>query len=282
MLNLIPHPLAGTPFGAALDLCLILAALMWLYSVIRRDYSWIDRLWQVCPPVYCLMVAAAADFELTRVNLMTGLVILWGTRLLYNHYRKGGFRKGGEDYRWAHVQRQFGPVGFQLLNATFIAPGQMLIIWLFTSPIHQAWLAGNAPFTGLDIAATVLFLGFFAGEAIADNQMWAFQQDKKRRIAAREEVPQPFMNAGLFRYCRHPNYLCEMGMWCVFYLFSVAASGEWVHWTGLGFVLLTPVFAGSIRLTESISAERYPSYTAYQEATPCLIPGLKRRRNARQ
>ncbi len=67
-LNLIPHPLTGTPFGAALDLCVSLAALTWLASVITREYSWGDRLWQVCPPIYCLMVAAASDFESTRVN----------------------------------------------------------------------------------------------------------------------------------------------------------------------------------------------------------------------
>lgn len=276
-LNLIPHPLTGTPFGAALDLCLIVAVLMWLYSVIRRDYSGIDRAWQICPPVYCLMVAFAAGFQTARVNLMTALVIVWGGRLVYNHYRKGGFRKGGEDYRWAHVQEQYGPVGFQILNVTFITPGQMLIIWLFTSPIHKAWLPDAAPLGWLDLAAAILFIGFFACETVADNQMWAFQQDKKRRIAAGEEVEQPFMNRGLFRYCRHPNYLGELGMWWVFYLFSVAASGEWINWTGLGFLLLTPVFTGSIRLTESISAERYPSYAEYQATTPCLIPGLRRR-----
>ena len=37
-LNLIPHPLTGTPFGAALDVCVILAALTWLASVITREY----------------------------------------------------------------------------------------------------------------------------------------------------------------------------------------------------------------------------------------------------
>ena len=92
--------------------------LLWLYSVVRRDYSGIDRLWQLCPPVYCLMVAVAVDFEFTRVNLMTTLVILWGARLVYNHYRRGGFGKSGEDYRWKAVQEQYGPVGFQLLNVT--------------------------------------------------------------------------------------------------------------------------------------------------------------------
>ena len=51
-MNLIGH----------LDLCLILAAVVWLLSVITREYSWIDRLWSLCPPVYCLLVAAGLDF----------------------------------------------------------------------------------------------------------------------------------------------------------------------------------------------------------------------------
>ena len=95
----IDHPLAGTPIGAALDLCIVLAALAWLLSVVTRDYSWVDRLWSICPVLYCLIVAAALDFEAPRVNLMTVLAGLWGVRLTYNLARKGGYWVGGEDYR---------------------------------------------------------------------------------------------------------------------------------------------------------------------------------------
>ena len=64
-------------------------------------------------------------------------------------------------------------------------------------------------------------------------------------------------------------------MWVVFYLFGVAASGQWAHWTGLGFILLIALFIPSIRLTERISAEKYPGYADYQASTPVLIPGLR-------
>ena len=225
-LNLIGHPLTGTPFGAALDLCLILAALCWLLSILTREYSWVDRLWQLCPPAYCLIVAAAADFESTRLNLMTVLVTAWGLRLAYNFARKGGFSMGGEDYRWATVRARTGPVGFQLLNVTFIAPGQMLLIWLFTSPMHQAWVWREAPMNALDIGAALAFVALLVGETVADEQMWKFQQDKKRRVAAGEAVAQPFMTTGLFRFSRHPNYFCELGMWWMFYLFAVAGVGR--------------------------------------------------------
>ena len=271
-LNVINHPLTGTPFGTALDLCLVLAVLTWLLTAITRECSWVDRLWSICPPVYCLLVATGTGFDSPRINLMAALVTLWGARLTFNYARKGGYWKGGEDYRWPVVREQLGPVRFQLLNITFVSPGQMLMIWLFTAPIHQAWLWRNEPLGWLDAVAALLFLVLLIGQTVADEQMWAFQQDKKRKIAAGEPVEQPFLRSGLFAYARHPNYFCEIGMWVVFYLFAVAASGQWLHWSGLGFVLLALLFSGSIRLGESISAGKYPTYSEYQATTPCVIP----------
>ena len=141
--------------------------------------------------------------------------------------------------------------------------------------MHQAWLWREAPLGLLDILAAVLFLSLLALETVADQQMWAFQQDKKRRMMAGEQGVQPFLRTGLRRYSRHPNYLGEIGMWWVFYLFAVAASGQWMHWTGLGFVFLTLLIVGSIPLTEKISARKYPDYRTYQDSTPMLVPFLR-------
>ncbi|MXX33714.1 MAG: DUF1295 domain-containing protein [Gemmatimonadetes bacterium] len=231
-----------------------------------------DRLWSICPPVYCLIVAFATDFQFARVNVMTLLVVLWGARLTYNFARKGGYRPGGEDYRWATVREKAGPVGFQVLNITFVHPGQMVLLWLFASPIHRAWAFGDLPLNRLDFVAAGLFFLLLVGQTVADNQQWDFQQDKKRRIAAGEEVEQPFLTTGLFRYSRHPNYFCEIAMWCVFYLFAIAASGEWLHWTGLGCIGLILLVIPSLRMTEQLSAAKYPAYRDYQATTSALIP----------
>ena len=265
------NPLAGSPYGDMLILCLVLAALCWLLSVLTREYSWVDRLWSIAPPIYCLWVAGAADFDSARLNLMAGLVTLWGVRLTFNYARKGGYWKGGEDYRWATVRARTGPVGFQVLNATFIAPGQMLLIWLFSAPIHSAWPWRDTPFTWMDAALGMLFLAFLIGETVADEQMWAFQRDKRRKLQNGEQA-EPFLRTGLYHYSRHPNYFCELGTWWTFYLFAVTASGQWLHWTGWGFVLLTLLFHGSTNLAESISSGKYPSYRDYQASVPRLIP----------
>lgn len=45
-----------------------------------------------------------------------------------------------------------------------------------------------------------------------------------------------------------------------------------MHWSGLGIILLVAVFVGSIRLTESVPAEKYPGYADYQSTPPMLLP----------
>ena len=84
-LNFIDHPLVGTPFGVALDLCIVLATTCWVLSILTREYSWVDRLWSIAPAVYCLIGAVDLEFQSARGNVMTVLVTLWGIRLTFNY-----------------------------------------------------------------------------------------------------------------------------------------------------------------------------------------------------
>ena len=279
---MINHFLTETPYGTALYVCIGIAAFCWVMSLVTRECSWVDRLWSIAPPVYCFIVAADLDFRSVRVNIMTALVLMWSVRLTFNFALKGGYWIGGEDYRWAHLRQELSPLQFQLVNVTFVAPGQMAIIWLFTSPIHRAWEHSGKPLGWLDYLAIVLFLVFFVYESVADAQMWRFQQNKKRQINAGLEVSQPFMNEGLFRFSRHPNYFGEMAIWVTFYLFAISVSSPVWHWTGLGWVLLILLFQPSARLTEKISSEKYPTYSSYQAAVPMFIPNPFRTKRAEQ
>ncbi len=255
------------PLTSALALALALGVLCWLLSLLTREYSWVDRLWSLTPPLFALHFAGHAGFADVRLNVMAGLAVAWGARLTWNFARKGGYAPGGEDYRWAEVQRRLGPVGFQVLNATFIGPLQNLLLLGLAVP---AYYAGGAPLGATDAVALALFLLFLLGETVADEQQWRFQKSKK---AAREAgLPHPpFLTRGLFRYSRHPHYFCEQALWWSFYLFSVASAG-WLHPGILGPLCLTLLFQGSTALTEQISLKRYPSYAAYQRTTSRLLP----------
>lgn len=271
-LNFIDHPLVGTPYGVALDLGILLAVACWVLSILTREYSWVDRLWSVLPAVYCVVVAVELEFQSVRVNVMTLLATMWAIRLTFNNALKGGYWIGGEDYRWIYLRKQMSKLEFQLVNVAVVAVGQMAVVWLFASPVHQAWVHSTRPMGWLDFVAAGVFLVLLVFETIADAQMWRFQQNKKRLIKEGVEVEQPFIDSGLFRFSRHPSYFCEMGMWVTFYAFAIAASGQFWHWTGLGCLLLILVFQGSTRLAEKISGEKYSTYSKYQARVPKLIP----------
>ena len=268
----IDHPLVGTPYGTALDLCVALVVFCWMASTAIRDYSWVDRLWSVLPAVYCLIVAVDVGIASARITVMAALACLWGARLSFNLARRDGYRPGNQDHRWIYIREQYHPVAFEVFSVVVVSAGQLAIIWLFTSPIHQAWLHAEVPLGWLDYVAIVAFLVLLVLETIADGQMWRFQQNKARLVAAGAGVERPFLTEGLFRYCRHPNCACEQGMWVVFYLFAISASGRLWHWTGLGCVILVLLFRGSTSFTEKISGQKYPAYSRYQAAVPRFIP----------
>jgi steroid 5-alpha reductase family enzyme len=261
-----------TPFGHMLEVSLWAMGVTWLLSIVTKECSWIDRWWSTAPPIFATYVAWYEDFSVPRLNLMAALIVLWGARLTFNFVRKGGFAPGGEDYRWAVVRERAGPVGFQVLNIVFVSVFQCWLIWAFTSPVHTAWEHRVVPLGTWDYVVAGVFLLFWLGEVVADEQMWAFQQDKKARLARGEDIAQPFYREGLYRLSRHPNYACEIGMWWVFYGFAVTASGEWWHWTLAGVVAFTVLFEGSVRLTEEISASKYPAYADYQREVPRIFP----------
>ena len=109
------------PLVSALWIAGGFAALCWVLSLVTKEYSWVDRLWSITPPLFAIHFAGAASFDDARLNLMAALTVVWGVRLTYNFARKGGYKPGGEDYRWEEVQEKIGPGWFQVLNATFLA-----------------------------------------------------------------------------------------------------------------------------------------------------------------
>ena len=250
------------------------SALCWVLSLLTREYSWVDRLWSITPPLYAIHFAAYAGFGDARLNLMAALVVLWGVRLTFNFARKGGYKPGGEDYRWEEIQEKIGPLWFQVLNATFLAPFQNYLLLLIVVPSYAAYRFAGTPLNALDYAATAAFILFFIGETVADEQQWRFQTAKYAAIARGERPEHGFLTTGLFRYSRHPNFFCEQAMWWAYYVFSIAAGDGWLNWAVTGAVLLTALFQGSTWLTEKISLRKYPDYARYQATTSRLMPWL--------
>jgi steroid 5-alpha reductase family enzyme len=241
-------------------------------SVITGEYSWVDRLWSLLPPLYVGWFAYAEGFQDARVNLMLALSGLWGARLTYNFARKGGYAAGGEDYRWAELRRRMHPALFQVFNFFFTAGFQNALLLALALPACVAAQAGPTPLGPVDVALAALFLLGLLGETIADNQQWRFQSEKKAKQARGEVVEQGFVTTGLFAYTRHPNFFCEQLQWWAFYAIGVHASGGWVGAGVIGPAVLTALFHGSTQFTEELSLAKYPDYADYQRRVSRLVP----------
>jgi steroid 5-alpha reductase family enzyme len=265
---------------SALVLCVRILAgvclVVWVASLATHEHSWVDRIWSIIPVAYVAIFAAKAGFDDVRLDVMLGLVALWGARLTFNFARKGGYAPGGEDYRWAILRGRMPRWRFQLFNLFFITIYQNVLLLLIALPAYTAWRhRGNIGV--LDIVAAAVFLACLFGETVADQEQWTFQVWKRDEIAAGRDPRPRFLQTGLFQYSRHPNFFFEQAQWWVIFAFGAIAAGSVAQWTVAGAVLLTLLFIGSTHFTESISLSRYPEYADYQDTTSAVIPWFPKR-----
>ncbi len=270
-----------------ITLFIVVVFACFIVSEITFNYSQVDKLWSLLPPAYSWITVAA--FPSARTVIMALLVTMWGLRLSYNFHRKGGYNiipwKGEEDYRWMILRNNSalrGRLRFGMFNLFFISFYQNLIILLFTTPILLAALHTGLPLGITDIVAALLMLTFLIIETVADNQQFRFQTLKRSMPAEAdrfsESLRKGFLTEGLWKYVRHPNFASEQAIWISFYLFGVAASGNWINFTLMGPVLLVLLFIGSSIMTEKISSSKYPGYSTYQKEVPKFIPRIFRRK----
>ena len=300
--TLLAVPLFSLFFGTALGpaewramhTLMIMAGIVIAYTFITGQLtgnnSQVDKLWSLLPIAYSWVVAGYSDWA-PRLVIMSILVTLWGVRLTGNFAMKGAYQwrfwAGEEDYRWQVLRQkpEFTPrLNWFLFDLLFICGYQNVLILLFTLPAIVVLQYVTVPMGLLDYTAAGLMFFFMAWETVADIQQWKFQSKKKILVESGEpltgDFQKGFLDKGLWALSRHPNYFAEQSIWVCFYLFSVAASGQWFNWSIAGCLLLIVLFQGSSSFSEEISAGKYPGYTDYQERVSRFIPfGAKRKQD---
>ena len=268
-------------FYEILYLYLGAASYCFIAGELTKNYSQVDRLWSTIPIIYCWYFTYSSGMD-HRLVLMSILVSVWGIRLSFNFARKGGFTlipwKGAEDYRW-EILRKDVPVlnnslNWSLFNLLFICFYQMGLILLFSLPILSSW-QGGSELSYIDFIIAGIILILIIIQTIADEQQHKYQTNKYLLINKKEELKgnfkKGFIDTGLWKYSRHPNYTCEQLIWVTFYFFSVSASENFINWSIIGCLLLIILFYFSAKFSEGISSKKYPEYKNYQKNTPMFI-----------
>ena len=272
---------AADAFRATFLMMLLMSAFTFAASRVTRNDSWVDRLWSIVPVVYAWVLAVygrpVVVWHSTSV-VFAALITMWGARLTFNFHRKGGYRCGGEDYRWAHVRTW---TVFQsrwvwtLFSLGFVSFFQSLVLWMITVPVY--YMDSSVPCTTTGAVIAALFVVALAFESLCDQQQWDFQNEKRR---VRGRVPSVdydigFRIDGTFGFSRHLNVFCEQCIWTTVFFAAAVQQRNLFHGTFLGAFLLVLITVSSTRLTEQLSLSKYPLYRVYQRTTPMLLPSLR-------
>ena len=233
-----------------------------------KNASFYDAYWSVAPIAIALfwtLGAGAASGLPERQTMVITLVGVWGIRLTWNWVRGWrGLRH--EDWRYAAMRQRHGRrfwlvelSGIEMMPTLVVFLGCLSLYPALTSPAHIGWL---------DWIAMVVTAGAIMLEAASDDQLHNFLA---------ESQPGQVMERGLWKYCRHPNYLGEVMFWWGLYLFALAADpGYW--WCVAGPIAMTLLFVFiSVPMMDRRNLERRPDYAQRMKQVYPLVPWFPRK-----
>jgi steroid 5-alpha reductase family enzyme len=233
---------------------------VWASGILFGNSSVYDPYWSVAPPLILALWMFQKVIELSFIDvLFTAAVFIWGIRLTFN---------------WAIRWRGLGHQDWRYTMLKEKSPG----LWFFTNlmginimPTLIVYAALISAYFGIGTGKQLNIFtgaGFFvcAGavlvEVIADRQMDIFRKGSPDRKS--------YMDRGMWRFCRHPNYLGEVSFWWGLWLMQIGAAPD-IWFTIVGPLLVTLLFIFvSIPMMEKHILESRPAYRHYQEKVPVI------------
>lgn len=271
----------SNPVVNTLSMTVFIIISVFILGFITDQYSWVDKIWSIAPVYYAWTFGLAELHTSTgsypRAAVVSCIITVWGVRLTYNFWRKGGYAWDGEDYRWPILKERMSPVVYQIFNFFFIAIIQNILLTSLVVPVYISWYMSsvqNTPvgfnmYDAIGIMASIMFL---IVEAVADQEQWDFHTRKAQKRLSMKEKKVGFLREGLWAHSRHPNFFAEQSFWCTMCFFATAATGSAIGWWLAGPIGLILLFQGSTDFTEAISSSKYLEYRDYQQRVSKLIP----------
>ena len=190
--------------------------------------------------------------------ILSIIIIIWALRL-------GSFlfiriKKAGEDIRFREIKK---------------SPTRFFMTWtlqgMWVSLCSACALAGIAK--GIIInyyfyCGVAIFLIGFITEIVADTQKTKFRSNPKNK--------DKFINSGLWKFSRHPNYVGEILLWLGISIISLSSLEglELATLISPFFTYLLLVYVSGIRILEYNGDKKWghlESYKIYKRNTPRLI-----------
>lgn len=211
-----------------------------------------------------LTVIAITLTQITFQKLILSLLIItWGLRLgIFLFIRIGKMKK---DQRFDGVRESF----FKFFKFWFL---QGLAVWVILLP--TLFFINSDGKEVLWIGLFIWVLGLLI-ESIADLQKYKFKQNKSNQ--------DKFIQTGLWRYSRHPNYFGEMLCWIGVYLFVFSSLTNMQRILALAsplFIIVLLLFITGLPPLEKYADKKFgrtKEYIEYKRKTSILLPWIPKR-----
>jgi steroid 5-alpha reductase family enzyme len=247
---------------------LVGTAVIFEFSRRLDNSSMYDPYWSVAPIAiagYWWATGIGLSTELWRPFLVVALVLVWGARLTGNWvYRWQGLRD--EDWRYVMLRIKHGR-RYWVVSWFGIHLLPTVLVFLGCLPLYAVLADPRVPFSAFDLVPLVVTSASIWIEARADFELVRF------RASAPDSSET--LDTGLWRLCRHPNYLGEVLFWWGLFGFGLAANPAY-WWTGVGAVAITLLFKYiSVPMIDERMLERRPGYADRMRQVPAMIPRLR-------
>jgi steroid 5-alpha reductase family enzyme len=247
-----------------LAISLVIQAVFFAFAATLRTDKVTDLSYSLSFVVLAAVLLAGSRRALPQLTLAL-MVGMWGLRLAaYLFYR---ILAMGRDARFDGIREHFWKFfRFWLL--------QGVAIWIVMWPA-TLWFAG-AGSPGWSLAMTAGLAIWSAGlaiETVADLQ--------KFRFKSQPGAGGRWIDTGLWRYSRHPNYFGELLCWWGVLVYVAPDLGPWLAVGVVGPLTITSLllFGTGIPTLERSASEKWgrdPAYEAYRRRTNLLIPWPRR------
>jgi steroid 5-alpha reductase family enzyme len=193
--------------------------------------------------------------------LMAALVTVWGFRL--GVYLLVRILHIGRDERFDGKRENLGKFAqFWVL--------QIVSIWVVLLPVILYLSSSVRPGVSWAlILGGILWLLGFVVEFTADQQKFVFKKKPENR--------KKWIESGLWKFSRHPNYFGESLCWLGIFVITIPVLEGWM-WAAAAspvYITLLLLFVSGIPLLEKKADKRYggdPAYAAYRERTSLFVP----------
>jgi steroid 5-alpha reductase family enzyme len=241
-----------------LAISLIIQLIMFIPAFLFKTDKLTDLSYSLSFIILGVFAFFSVQYKVVKLILLL-MILLWALRLGgYLFYR---INKLGKDTRFDNIRNSF----FKFLGF-WVLQGISVFVILINSLL--VFNTNNLLFNYLSLVGLFIFILGLSIEGISDIQKFNFKQKNK----------DIWINEGLWKYSRHPNYFGEMLCWIGIFVFS----SFYLNTMNIVYSLISPLFIVFLLLFVSgipTLEKKYdhkfkdnPDYLKYKQKTNFLFP----------